>query len=168
MLLLPEYGHAYMVDSVIGPVMPKFAWYYDAMMNDFMLRPLLMLEETTGPTVIVRINGFELKIPANWFILLVDEETKMVDTISINRASGSGYKAFMMHPSLNNFELASVQLLDLQPEEAIVHLVIARQQLVCHPVGPTQTSKGLPMNILIGPQDVGRHMGNLSVMDLLS
>lgn len=168
MLILPEYSHTYIIDSVSGPVVPKHAWYYDAVLNDFMLRPLLMLEETTGPVVVMRINGLELRVPANWFILLVDEETKMVDTIPVNRASSSGYKAYMMHPDISRFELAPVQLVDLQPEEVVVHLVIAKQQLVCHPVGPTDSSKGLPMSVLIGPQDVGRHMGALTAVDLLS
>ena len=168
MLILPEYSHAYIIDTVSGPVVPKHAWYYDAILNDFVLRPLLMLEETTGPVVVMRINGFELRVPANWYILLVDEETKMVDTIQVSRAAGSGYKAYMMHPDIGRCEFAPVQLLDLSPEESIVHLVVAKQQLVCHPVGPTSTSKGLPMNVLIGPQDVGRHMGDLTAVDLLS
>lgn len=168
LLVLPEYGHSYIIDTVSGPVIPKHAWYYDALLNDFMLRPLLMLEETTGPVVVMRINGFELRVPASWYILLVDEETKMVDTIPVNRAAGSGYKAYMMHPDLPRCEFGDVQLLDLCPDEAVVHLVVAKQQLVCHPVGPTNVSKGLPMSVLIGPQDVGRHMGNLTSVDLLS
>lgn len=168
MQILPEYNHAYNITSVSEPIVPRHAWYYDALLNDFMLRPLLMLEETTGPTITAKINGELLRIPANWYILMVDDDTKMVDTLSIDRAAGSGYKAFMMHPDLSRYELADVQLLDLEKSESVVHLLVAKQQLVCHPVGETATSKGLQMSVLIGPQDVGRHMGDLTAIDLLS
>lgn len=167
MQILPDYNHSYHIGSVSEPIIPRYAWYYDALLNDFMLRPLLMLEETTGPTITAEINGEILKVPANWYILMVDDDTKMIDTLPINRAAGSGYKAFMMHPSLSRYELADVKLLDLT-QDAVVHLLISKQQLVCHPVGTTKSSKSLPMCILIGPQDVGRHMGDLTAIDLLS
>jgi hypothetical protein len=167
MQILPEYGFPYLIDQVTGPVVPKFAWYYDVPTNDFMMKNIVMLEETTGPTVLCRINGTELRIPASWHILVCDEETKSVDTVQITKCGSSGFKAFMMHPQLNRYGLADVQLLDLDLEGEVVHLLIPRLTLVCHPVGPTQDSGALSMSVLIGPQDVGKHMGDLSAMELL-
>jgi hypothetical protein len=167
MIVLPEYNFPFIIDNVTGPVVPKFAWYYDVAANDFMLKPIVMLEETTGPTVLARINGTECKIPASWHILVCDEDTKTVDTVQITKCGSSGFKAFMMHPQLNRFDLADVQLLDLDLEGTVVHLLIPRLSLVCHPVGPTIDSKDLSMSVLIGPQDVGKYMGDVSAMELL-
>ena len=72
-----------------------------------------------------------------------------------------------MHPRLNRFEAGTVQLLDLNYDGVVVHLSIPRHTMVCHPVGPTTNSKDLPMNILIGPQDIGKHMVNMSAQELL-
>jgi hypothetical protein len=166
-LILPEYGFPYIIDAVTGPVVPRHAWFYDVLVNDFLLKPIVMLEETVGPTVKVRINAFDFFVPASWFILIVDDETKQVDTVPITQCSSSTFKAFMMHPQLNRYELSPVQLLDLDPHGSVVHLLIPRSTLICHPVGPTAASKDLSMSCLIGSQDVGRHMGDLSAQELL-
>ena len=150
-----------------GPVVPRHAWFYDATHNDFMLKPIMMLEETIGPTVKVRINTFDFYVPASWYILVVDDDTKQVDTVPITQCSSSTFKAFMMHPQLNRYELSSIQLLDLDLQGVVVHLLIPRMTLVCHPVGPTTSSKDLAMSCLIGSQDVGRYMGDKSAQELL-
>lgn len=167
MQILPDYGFPYIIDAVTGPVVPKHAWYYDAAQNDFMLKSIMMLEETTGPTVVARINGLDFKVPASWYILVVDEETKAVDTVPITQCSSSAYKAYLMHPQLNRYELAPIQLLDLDLYGVCVHLTIPRQNLILHPTGPTTSSRDLSLSCLIGPQDVGKLMGDLSAQELL-
>lgn len=132
-----------------------------------MLKPIVMLEETVGPTVKVRINAFDFYVPASWYILVVDDDTKQVDTVPITQCSSSTFKAFMMHPQLNRYELSSIQLLDLDLQGTVVHLLIPRMTLICHPVGPTSTSKEFSMSCLVGAQDIGRHMSDMSAQELL-
>ena len=132
-----------------------------------MLKPIIMLEETIGPTVKVRINAFDFFVPASWYILVADEDTKQVDTVPITQCSSSSFKAFMMHPQLNRYELSSIQLLDLDLQGVVVHLLIPRMTMICHPVGPTTSSKDLSMCVLIGAQDIGRHMGDKYAQELL-
>lgn len=167
MKVLADYGHAYSIDDVSSVVIPKHAWFYDMQLNDFLLRPIHMLEETSGPTVTARINGTVINVPASWFILIVDDETKTVDTVPIDRCASSAFKAYLMHPRLNRYEAAQVELLDLDYKGVVVHLTIPRLTMICHPVGATVNSKDLPMNILIGPQDIGKHMVNMSAQELL-
>lgn len=167
MLVLPDYGFAYAIDDVAAVVIPKHAWFYDVQVNDFLLRPIHMLEETTGPTVKARINGTVLYVPASWYILIVDDETKTVDTVQITQCASAAFKAYLMHPRLNRYEAISVELLDLDYNGVVVHLTIPRLTMICHPIGSTITSKDLPMNVLIGPQDIGKHMMNMSAQELL-
>jgi hypothetical protein len=91
----------------------------------------------------------------------------MVDTVQISQCAASNYKAFMMHPQLNRYELGDIQLLDFDPTGTVVHLLIPRLTLLCHPVGPTPGSKELSLNVLIGHQDVGKHMTDISAQELL-
>lgn len=167
MLILPDYGHSYAIDDVSSVVIPKHAWFYDVQVNDFLLRPIHMLEETCGPTVVARINGTLVSVPASWYILIVDEETKTVDTVLVTQCASSAFKAYMMHPRLNRYESVNVELLDLDYKGVVVHLTIPRLTMICHPVGVTTNSKDLPMCILIGPQDIGKHMVNMSAQELL-
>ena len=167
MQILPDYGFAYAINDVNSPVIPRHAWFYDVQVNDFLLRPIHMLEETSGPTVTASINGTVISVPASWYILIVDDDTRTVDTVPITQCASSAFKAYLMHPQLNRYEAVNVQLLDLDYAGVVVHLTIPRLTMICHPVGVTTVSKDLPMNILIGPQDLGKHMVNMSAMGLL-
>lgn len=167
MNILPDYGYTYAIDDVSSLVIPKHAWFYDVQLNDFLLRPIHMLEETSGPTVTAKINDTVINVPASWYMLIVDDETKTVDTVQITQCANSAFKAYLMHPRLNRYEAAEVQLLDLDYNGVVVHLTIPRLSMICHPVGSTINSKDLPMSILIGPQDIGKHMVNMSAQELL-
>lgn len=174
MLALPEYGHPYLIESVTGPVVPKYTWFYDVSLNDFMLRPIRLLEETTGPTVFLRINGFEFYVPASWFILVVDEETKLVDTVQITQCSSSNYLAFLMHPSVHDYALSPITLLDLDMRKSCTHIMIPRNHMTLHPVGQvTATSSSrkaindLSYSCLLSPQDLGKTLHGMTAMEVV-
>ena len=167
MKILPEYDFEYEITSLNSPVIPEYAWFYDSKLNDFLMRPITMLEETVGPTVTTKINNEIVKIPASWHILIVDDDTKTVDTVLITQCANSAFKAFAMHPRLNRYEPMSIQLLDIDYTGAVVHLTIPKANHICHPIGKTFASKNMPMNIIIGPQDIGKNMVNMSAQELL-
>lgn len=175
MLILPEYNHPYLIDDVSGPVVPRHNWVYDVSLNDFMLKPIRLLEETTGPTVKVQINGFEFNVPASWNILVVDEETKMVDTVQITQCSSSGYQAFLIHPDNHDYHVSPIVLLDLSMKDSCVHPMIPRMGMMLHPVGQipaTQYSRSnnrseLSYCCMLSPQDLGKHMHGMTAMEVV-
>jgi hypothetical protein len=176
MQILPEYSYPYVLDNVSGPVVPKYSWFYDAELNDFLLRPIRLLEETTGQTVLVKINGTEFQIPASWNLLVVDEETKMVDTVQITQCSSSNYLAFLTHPDEHDYALSKIILLDLLPSESCVHVMIPRMHMMMHPVGPVDAATSVLSSnkktdlhycCLLTPQDLGKYMHGMTVMEIV-
>jgi len=158
---------------VSGPVVAKYSWFYDVPLNDFVLKPINLLEETVGKTVTVHINDFEMKVPASWNLLIVDEETKMVDTVPITQCSSS--KAFLMHPETHDYYMSDVVLLDMVDHEECTYVMIPRNSMMLHPCGPipvTRWMKHQPKNdlsycCLLSPQDLGKHMHGMSAMEVV-
>ena len=174
MLVLPDYGHPYIIDSVSGPVVPKYSWFYDVSLNDFVLRPIRLLEETIGTTVKVRINNFDFNVPASWNLLVVDEDTKLVDTVPITQCASSNYSAFMMHPETHDYYVSPVVLLDLMMKESCTHVMIPRMHMMLAPVGPPPVSRysiRQPSNLsyccLLTPQDLGKYMHGMTAMEVV-
>jgi hypothetical protein len=167
MKILPEYCYEYNITDISDPITPEYSWFYDAGVNDFLMRPIMMLEETSGPTVTAKINTELVQLPASWYMLIIDDETKAVDTVQITQCANSAFRAFAMHPKLNRFEMIDVQLLDINYTGVVVHLTVPRMNLICCPIGKTQQSKGMPMNVLVGPTDVGKYMNNMTAPELL-
>lgn len=171
MLILPDYNFPYMIEDVSEHVVPKYSWFYDVDMNDFMLKPIRFLEETIGATVVVRINNQKFNVPASWNLMVVDEETKIVDTVPIVQCSSNNYKAFMMHPETNDYHVSSVDLIDLIPKSSCVHVMIPRLCMMLHPVGILETARSkyaeLNYSVLLSPQDLGKHLSAVTAMEIL-
>lgn len=173
MYVLPEYSHAYNITDVSEPVMAKFSWFYDASLNDFVLRPINLLEEAQGATIRVRINNFEFNVPAFWNLLIIDDETKMIDTVPISQCASSNFSALLMHPDTHDYHISPVVLVDLYPSEICTYVMIPRLHMMLHPVGTlsnvSRQSKKADLSYccLLTPQDLGKHMGNMSAMELI-
>ena len=139
-----------------------------------MLKPIRLIEETTGPTVKVRINGTELDVPASWNILVIDEETKLVDTVQITQCSSGNHKAFLMHPDVQDYATSTITLLDLTMKDSCVHVTIPKMSMMLHPVGKVtrdMLNRGKKSNLsyccMLSPQDVGKNMNQMSAMELV-
>jgi len=173
MIILPEYNFPYILDNVSGPVIPKFSWFYDVSLNDFVLRPINLLEETQGATVRVRINDFEFNVPASWNLLIVDEETKMVDTIPITQCASSSYNAMLMHPETHDYYMSPIVLLDLMVQETCTYVMIPRLHMMLAPCGtisaPNMSRKKADLSYccLLSPQDLGKHLHNMTAMEII-
>lgn len=170
MLILPDYAFPYIIDDVNGPVIPKHNWFYDADLNDILLRPIRMLEETTGPTVKVRINDFEFYVPVSWNLLVVDDDTKMIDTVQITQCASNNYLAFLTHPNSSSYKLSKIVLLDLEMQRSCVHVMIPKMHMLLHPVGQikdTNKKTNYHYSCLLSPQDIGKHMTGMTAMELL-
>ncbi len=170
MLILPDYGHPFPIDDVNGPIAPKHSWFYDVEVNDFLLRPIRFLEETVGPVVKTMINGFRFDVPASWNLLVVDEETKLIDTLQISQCGSSNLKALLVRPDQNDYVLSPVVLIDLVMQEVCVHTMIPRMHMMLCPAGTYQNDRrrtNLSYSCLLSPQDLGKHMVGMTVMEVL-
>ena len=74
MLIFDENNDAIMLDCIQGPVLSQYMYVLDLQMMDFTLSPLLVFEEVICPTITLRVRGFTFDLPANWNILITDEE----------------------------------------------------------------------------------------------
>lgn len=175
MIILPEYSFPYVVDNVSGPVVPKFSWFYDVSLNDFVLRPINLLEETFGTSVRVRINNFDFNVPESWNLMIMDEETKMIDTVPITQCASSNYLALLMHPETHDYHTSPVTLLDLIVKDTCTYVMIPRMHMMLHPVGQlsasnfSRNSKKVDLSYccLLSPQDLGKYMDNMTAMEVI-
>jgi hypothetical protein len=166
MLILPDYAHAYMIDSVSSPIIPKHSWQFDGPAQDFMLKKILTLEETTGITLKISINNFIFNIPASWNILVVDDKNLYVDTMPITDAAKMGFDAYLLSPLSSQMETSKITILDYFTHETVAHTSIYKNCMMLHPVGPIKDEK-LIYNCVIGPQDLHKFISDCSPKGLL-
>jgi len=138
--------------------------------NDFLLRPIRFLEETVGMVVKTMINGHVFDIPASWNILVAEEETKLIDTIQISKCGSSNFKALLVRPDQSDYVLSPIVLIDLVMEETCVHTMIPRMHMMLCPAGTYQNDRkrtNLSYSCLLSPQDLGKHMIGMTVMEVV-
>lgn len=170
MLILPDYGRPYLIDSLTAPVVVKYNWIFHGPTTDFMLSPITYLEETTGAVVKVRINNSEFWVPATWHILVTDRETYQIDTVSIQSCASTKHLAFSFSPDEMKLRTLDIMVLDYAEDVSLVHPMISKGTALVHPVGPTPhgVGKQFQLSVVLGPHDLYKHLTNKVIGDIFS
>jgi len=150
-------------------VVIKHHWIFSAALLDWVLGPINYLEDTTGPMIRVMIEGFEFILPAAWNILIADDDTYTVDTVPLSKCATMAYKAVLMSPTVTRVSISPINVMEFIPEGSVVHPLIQKSTLFCHPIGPQMyNGKSHEMAVTIGPHDLHRWLYNKAIGDLLS
>jgi hypothetical protein len=136
MLIFDENNDAIMLDNIQGPVGSEYMYVLDMNIMDFTLAPILVFEEVICPTIRLKIRGFEFDLPANWNILITDDETYQLDVVEISELAGKEFKALVYGMEMSMIELEPVQVVDYQPSQQNVGPSLNKFQMLCHPIEP--------------------------------
>ena len=169
MLILPEFNRPYVISSLYSPMVAKFNWVFNAELCDFMLNPIVYLEETSGTAYKIRVNGSEFWVPANWSFLATDLDTYQLDTIPFEACAKAKHVAFAFLPNENKLRTFDIEVIDYSTDISVVHPMINKGTAMVHPVGPVlSNNKELHASIVIGPYDLNKFMGVKTVGDVFS
>lgn len=170
MLVLPDYGRPYLIDSLTAPVVIKHHWVFSAPLTDFMLQQITYLEETTGAAVKLRVNNSEFWVPSTWNILVTDRETYQLDTVAVSACASASHIAFSFSPDEMNLRTLDIAVIDYAEQMSLVHPMINKGCALVHPVGPVPTFHGkqIQLSVVIGPHDLWKHLQNKVVGDVMA
>ena len=161
MLIFNNESTAVVLDSIFDPVEADFFWVLDLKMLDFTLAPLLVLEEISCPTIVVRINDFTFPLPATWNILVFDPDTHQLDVVEIKDLAGKEFVALSYGPNMKTHQGATITVVDYIPNCVNVGPSLAKYQMLCHPISPDSW-------INVSPSDVyTKYLKELAVGDII-
>jgi hypothetical protein len=141
MLIFDDDTNAIILDSVYTPTPTEYMWVLDLSIMDYTLAPLMNLEEIIGPTIELMIYGFKFNVPANWNILVFDEETLQLDVVEISELAGANFTSFVINaedPLITRYLPGTIVMTNYMIEHVNVVPSLAKHQMLCHPIGPKQ------------------------------
>lgn len=168
MKILSEVNQPYDVTAINEKMPMSHYWILDARDLDFRLAALEFLEETTGPTITMRIENQELTFPANWFAVVVDTDTYQIDSVPIAMLATNNYDLLMFSPHDSKVRVAKPIFLDVG------------QGVVTYAACPKGASQVVPVcmlknrdilewyGVMIGQYDLGRWIEGKSVGDIFT
>lgn len=118
MQLLSEVSRPYIVDSITAPMGITHFWTLSGHMLDFKLEPLEYLEETTGPTIRVRVQNLEIDLPATWNLVAVDRETYTIDSIPLTACATFEHDILLFSPDDSKLVTTKLAVIDL----SLIHI----------------------------------------------
>ena len=136
MLIFDDYGQPIIVDSIYSPIVTDHLWVLDLEIKDFTLAPLTILENIEAPTIELMVGGFTFKLPSEWNILIIDEETSALDVVEIYEIPGGRFTAFVYGPNKARYEAVPITVTNYFPNYHNVAPSIAKHQMLCHPISP--------------------------------
>ncbi|MGI0076379.1 MAG: hypothetical protein ACREAU_03120 [Nitrosopumilaceae archaeon] len=134
MLFFDENQKPIILEDIDIPVLSDFFWILDLNLKDFKLAPLLVFEEIICPSIEVQVLGFKFPLPANWYILIFDEETLQLDTIPISKLTDGGFTALVYGPALPNIAAGKIIAVDYFSNFRNVGPSLNKFQMLCHPI----------------------------------
>jgi hypothetical protein len=136
MLVFDNNNQPLILDDIYTPTVADHVWVLDFSIMDFTLAPLMILEEIVAPTIELNILGFAFNLPANWNILVVDDETAQLDVVEISEVAGREFKAFLYGPYCSRHEATPISVSNYYPQHHNVGPSLYKYQMLCHPVAP--------------------------------
>jgi len=167
MLICPDWNKPLIIDSLDTPMVATHFWTFSGPMLDYCLSPITYLEESTGPSIKVKINDFTFIIPTSWFVLVADPDTYQLDMIPIGSCSSALYHAVAMSPDDSRWRLAPITVLELIPKTSCVHPMLQKGYAMQHPTGLTFIhEKQINLTVTIGPFELYKFIEGRAVGDL--
>lgn len=160
MIYFSEQNRAILVDSINTPIVETYMWVLDLENDDFTLVPIELLAEVTCPSIVLSIDGIDLLIPANWHIVIYDEETTMMDVAKISEVAGKPFCAFVY--GFDDAYPCAKPIIARHYMHSAVNVVpsLNKKQMLCHPINSKQW-------ICIGSSDAFcKKLKDMSVGDL--
>jgi len=160
-LIFDNDNNALILDSIHTPVITDYFWVLDLKLKDFTLAPLMVLEEITGQAIEVKIADFSFVLPTKWNILVVDEDTSILDVVEVADVAGSEFQAFVYGQTMSRSVAATISVCNFLPNHHTVGPSLNKHQMLCHPISPTSW-------VCISPSDsYNKYLKNQLVGDVV-
>jgi hypothetical protein len=134
MLIFDNNNEPIILDNVESPVLTDTFWVLDLDIMDYTLASLLVLEEIIAPTIELNIKGFKFPLPANWNILVVDQETNQLDVVQLKKIAGKDFYAFAFGANKSRHDGVHISVSNYYPSKHNVGPSLFKHQMLCHPI----------------------------------
>jgi hypothetical protein len=134
MMVLNEHSQASAIEKLTQQLGYDYMWIFDLSLKDYTLTPIITLEEFRTPTFVVDIEGSRLTIPANWNVLIYDQELSVVDVVELAEAAGRQFTAFVYGPAKSRPTPKVISVVDYFMDYQIVCPSLVKTQMLCVPI----------------------------------
>ncbi len=157
MIIYTDYNKPYVIDSLRAPVVPEYFWTFSGTLLDFTLTPIAYLEQSTGPTLTIEIDGVQVQVPMMWHILVTDDYMHSLDTVPIANCIKNNYNAVLFSPNGTKPSVHKIKIADYDDNVSLHHPMIQKGNMLCYPVGqskPTANNEEDLLCVSVGPYDL--------------
>jgi len=161
MLMMDENNETVIIDSIYDPIKSQYFWTLNLEQRDFMLSPLLILEELVAPSIKLQIGGYGFYIPSMWNVVVFDDETTSIDTVPIFDLFGKDFKVLAYGPKCSKPYGIRGAVVDYIPEYKMAYPSLNKTQLLCHPISAS-------LFIMIsGTDSFNKYLKNADISDII-
>lgn len=169
MVILNEIPRPYIIDSLTAPIVLRHHWIFSGQQLDFSLSEITYLEETVGPTITLQVQDSEVRVPGAWNVLIVDKETYTIDAVPVTACASFEHLAFVFSPTDGKLITAPIRAINWEPKGVCIYPAVDKANALVHAISPgTLHGKQIQRGIIVGPNDLWRHISGRTVGDILN
>ncbi len=137
MLIFDENYKPVVLDDINNAVMSDYFWVLDLSLMDFIITPLLILEEISSKSLEITVgsSGSPIIVPADWYVLIVADETSNLDLAELGKdIPGMDFSAFTYGLRMRTFEPKRITVTNYYQNFKNITPALSKNQMLCHPI----------------------------------
>ena len=134
MLIFDEHEKIISLNSLEMEMPKTYFWALNLDIKDYVLNPLTMLEEITGPALELTFGNNSFYLPTSWNILVVDDETSRLDLVEISELTSAKQTVFVYGNKSAMVQLVQPRITDFSQQQTIIAPGINKTHMLCHPI----------------------------------
>ena len=135
--------------------------YYDLQRRDYFASPISAVVELQSSALTLAINNNFLHLPVDWYTIVCDKMSGVIDTIQIHELTNTNFKLFAVGPIHHTVTELGYRVANFEQCKTFFYPMFTKQQMLCVAATPTKW-------ILITPSDTyQKYVKHISPAELL-
>jgi hypothetical protein len=112
----------------------KEIWLFDLVEFKFFLQPMYIIEEIITDCMVLDIIGYQVSLPVNWNIFIMDGSTFIYDIVDVSACSRTKFEAFIYGPKSIIYNTQEIKAVNYEPNVSNIIPSLDMRYMLCYPL----------------------------------
>lgn len=156
-----EHNEQILIQDLTTPFSGARMWLYDFNIDDFVQKPITMLERYTCAHLTMAIGTVQVRLPIDWNVLVADSTSGEIDDMTISDLSGKSFSLAVFDQQNMWYDYVQPRIIDYQPSVVFCGPVIGKSDMLCIPITERHWFLATPHDNMYKKFLCGKNIGNI-------
>jgi hypothetical protein len=117
MIIFDEDNELATINGLFDVPACNYVWALNLKIMDYILTSVRVIEFYRGPTFTLSIRDTVFKLPAMWYVLIVDDDTYQLDVVPVSSLASETFHVLLYGATVKSYLIEEIKVLDYTLED---------------------------------------------------